>query len=224
WPTLSSSSFSLSYKRPSLCLTPILEPKEKNMNLDKQHSSITFIVAILGAFLLCSCESTSNYQSEARPDLASKSYKTFAVLPVLPKDDHGPREVADAMRIGPVIEEAIASAMIAKGYERVPVEEADLNLRFFDAFSEKIEIYEWGPRYPVHPVHYSRYGWIVDYPRRDVQVENYEEGNVAVEAFDRETKEIVWIGWREIRKPSKTPKANRVMNFFQNIMANFPNR
>ncbi len=180
-------------------------------------------ISIISILILCSCETTTSYKSEAKPDLSNKNYTTFAVLPVLPSADDEGTDVADAIRVGPTIEKAIEAMMEAKGYIKAPPEEADLNLKVIAAFSEKIEISHWGRIAPIRPI-YSRHGWIVDYPRREIQVDNYKEGSVAVEAFDSGSQEIIWVGWKDIRKPSRAPNSDRVMDFFQNIMNNFPAR
>lgn len=155
------------------------------------------------------------------------TYKTFAWVTDQPLLPASLGEMAGDPRLSPVMEgdlrAAIERNLAEKGYhQRSAPEDADLVLSFSLGTRDKIEIdsyptragYGWGP--------YRGWGgWESD-------VRTYTEGMLAIDFFDRHTKQAVWHGWATKRiasRPrSQEDRVKTINEVVDAILAEFPFR
>ncbi|MBW2714236.1 MAG: DUF4136 domain-containing protein, partial [Deltaproteobacteria bacterium] len=100
----------------------------------------------------------------------------------------------------------------------INAENPDLVLSFSLGAREKIRVdsypvqsgYRYGPRHGD--------GWVSD-------VRQYTEGTLAIDVFDRETKEVVWHGWATKRiSPEKHSEKRKAIvdRVVDNLLEEFP--
>lgn len=176
----------------------------------------------LASLLFSGCSTTESYESEASPKLAPEKYTTFTILEVKPGAGDVGEDAAKAIRLGPTIEESIKAMLLVKNYVYVEEGEADLTFKVVAAFDTVVEVSEWGSTEAIYPA-YKDHGWITNYARRTIDVDLHKAGSVAVEAYDSKTREIIWVGWRDLKDKEK-PTFGEVIDLFQNIMLNFPGK
>lgn len=190
----------------------------KNQNYGKVIASG---ILSLVALMFVACESTSGFHSETKDGLAEQDIRTFAIEPIKVGEGAIGEKAALAIRYSDTIEATIASNLRYSGYRQVSIDEADITIRVASEFHQETEVTEL-PRLS-RPI-YTRRGifWVDDPWGPKVDVYNYEVGTISVDATLNETGEVVWVGWSEVRNVSKIPALNRIVQFFDGIMSNFP--
>ena len=146
----------------------------------------------LATLVLISCQSSIPTHHEYDSSAPFRSYKTFAWV-----DERAmirSLEVA-TVQLGPFIDREIRDAvernLLEKGYKRLESPESvDLVVSFSFGTRERIQVDSYPSTYGYR---YRRTGpWVSD-------VRTYTEGTLAIDFFDRGTKEAVWHGWARKR-------------------------
>lgn len=165
------------------------------------------------------CATGPQIQSTADPNEDFSKFSSFAILP-LPNEIEGGRP-GNLLRLKPVIESAIREGFLEMGFSEADVESADFVVHVKGQIVPKTEVTDWG--YMGYPTfgYASRRVWLQTYPLGNVTVDNYEEGTLAIEAFERDTKELVWVGWAT-KRVSRSPEEAEVRSAIKDIVATFP--
>ncbi len=152
--------------------------------------------------------------TEVKPAAPFASYRTFALLP-LPQS--GPASEPGLMlRLAKPAQEAVAAALLAKGYQPAEREKADFVVNLRGSSLPKVEVTDWGYSRTAH----TRYGSLPVHVG-EVDVSTYEERTLTVEVFENRSKELVWVGWTK-RKATGQVKVQKVQDAIRNILAKFP--
>ncbi len=169
------------------------------------------------ALLLGACQTPIRAQHEFDPAANFLAYGKYAWVtdqPLIGSTSGTPvNPMADR-----VVREAVERTLAAKGYQRVDDPAgADLIFCFSLGARERVMV----DSYPMRAGY--RYGtgpWVSD-------VRTYTEGILAIDAFDRATRNAVWHGWASKRILPSTDPAERDRNIQQGvdaILASFPAR
>lgn len=177
--------------------------------------------AILTAFLIFQgCTTGPKIGSTANPDKSFAEYETFAILPIPAQAEGG--SPGGMLRLKPTLESALRQAFTGIGLTEAPLEAADLAVNVKGAVVPKTDIIEWG--YTGYPYfgYSGRMGWLGVYPYSDTTVDQYDEGTLAVELYERASKEMIWVGWATDRLSSRATDPEVIRSAISEIVANFP--
>ena len=182
-------------------------------------------VLIVGGLAVLSCASPirTHFDRDTAADFSA--YRTFAWIGPAPlaRAKQGSAAASfvsaiDDQRIRRAVEEDLQT----RGYRLVDsVDQADLVVAYSVGSEEKVRVHESAMRttlYP-YPARY-RYGpWLTD---SNVIVQQYTEGTLTLEFYDRKSEQAVWVGWAS-RRLSRThdPQA-LISEAVARILAQFP--
>ena len=203
------------------------------MRLTKQA-----ILAALSVFALAGCGTPPpKIQSQVNSAIDFRPFKTFTILPYTEESMSGAGPGA-LLRVGQPVALEIQSNMQRLGY--IPVgdlENADLavNIRGNSIPKMQVTEYGYGGYYGAGGYPYGAGGWAGMYPYggyggygmgvgmgSTVQVDQYNEGTLAIEVYETKTKELVWVGWATGRVETDGPDMDRLRAAIQQILARFP--
>jgi hypothetical protein len=167
-------------------------------------------------------------------------FRTFTILPYTEESMQGTNPGA-LLRVGEPVVLEIQSNMQRLGYLPVgDVEKADIaiNIRGNSIPKTKVTESGYGGYYGMGGYPYGYGGWAHGYPYgryggyggygvgvgygTTVHVDQYNEGTLAIEAYDAFTKELVWVGWATGRMEKDGPDMEKLRTTIQQILARFP--
>ena len=174
----------------------------------------TAILVIL-AIAITGCQ-TTEINTQVAPGADLSGYETYAILPVpdkIPGIDPGV-----VLRVRGIVRDAVEKEMNAKRYLMAPVSEADIVVNITGQVVPKVDITQWGYMDVTH------HGWVHGYPYygSEISVDQYEEGTLIIEVYNRPTKEMVWVGWGKTRRSERGPDPDRIQNTVNQILESFP--
>ncbi len=181
-------------------------------------------VAITLWLALGACETPISVETDVDPEADFGRFESYAWIspdPLIPQ--------VDGVREGPLVSpiddkrvrNAVDSQLATRGWTKVDdVEQADLVVSYGIGAEEKTEIYEtaasvgfgYGYRYG---------GW---YAGSRVQSRHYTEGTLALEFFDRRTKQAAGVGWASQRVTKSTERRTVIELAVEKILLDFPSR
>jgi hypothetical protein len=184
-------------------------------------------MATLGLLALVAGCSTVRAHHDYDPQAPFTTYRTVAWVTDQPLIKPEAGAVAGGRAVNPLLEPVIRSSverhLEAKGYQltRDPGS-ADLVVSFTVGARDKIEVNS----YPVGAgYHYRGWGYGGGYA---TDVDTYTEGVLALDFFDRKTKQAVWHGYGTKRLSSSPPtpekRKENVDEAVDAILAGFPAR
>ena len=184
-----------------------------------------WLILVLGCFALVSCASPirTHFDQDATTDFSA--YRTFAWIGPAPlaraKQGSGAASFASAID-DQRIRRAVEADLEARGYRRVDsAEQADLVVAYSVGSEEKVRVHESAMRttlYP-YPTRY-RYGpWLTD---SNVIVQQYTEGTLTLEFYDRRSEQAVWVGWAPRRLSRSNDPEALISAAVAAILADFP--
>jgi hypothetical protein len=185
-----------------------------------------WVVLWLAALALAACETPIKAQHDFDSSAPFPRYRTFAWVTeqsLLQPVAGVTAERQPSPMLDPAIRAAVERNLRAKGYEQLrDPGKSDLVLSYSVGARDKIQV----SSYPVAAGYrYGPYrGWGGVY---ETEVRTYTEGVLALDFFDRRTKQAVWHGWATRRLPSKFDPAKRdeiVGAVVEAILAPFPPR
>ena len=183
-----------------------------NTNMNLRSMAILAIAAVL----LASCATKPTIGFEANRESDFTNLKTYALLPIPQKVEGG--DPGTALRVAQPLKEEVLRGMAAKGYREVPPEQADLVLNVRGKVIGKTDVTDWGYSYAG----YGRWGGGFYDPTGGLSVDQYNEGTMSIEAFNRQNKQLVWIGWAKGRMEDK-PNEAKFRTTVSEVIAQFPN-
>jgi hypothetical protein len=162
---------------------------------------------ILGA----ACASPIKTTHDSDPEADFSRYKSYAWIkdgPLIGPSvgEAGPSYISpiDDQRIRAGVEGELA----AKGYSKAAsLERADLVVSYAISTQEKTRVRQDPGRSSVYYPGYGYGGW---YGGSTVSVQQYTEGTLAIEFWDRRSKQAVWVGWAS-KRLSKSDDSNETI-------------
>ena len=121
------------------------------------------------------------------------------------------------LRIAEPARHTVVSELTAKGLAEAPADRADLAFNLKGQSMPRVEVRNYGFTYPVM----TRYGMVTVAQNPYTSVSTYTERTLAIEAFDNQTKEMVWVGWMK-KDYSGQVTAEAVQDAIRRILAKFP--
>jgi hypothetical protein len=165
-------------------------------------------------------------RSDRDPDTDFAAYRTFAWI--------GPAPLARAKKPGGVsfvsalddqrIRRAVDGELASRGYRLVATAaEADLVVAYSVGSEEKVHVQEspmMTTLYP-YPRSYRYGGW---YTSSAVRIQQYTEGTLSLEVYDRNTEQAVWVGWASKRLSRSDDHQALISEAVSKVLADFPDR
>lgn len=159
------------------------------------------IAWIAGTALLlgAACASPIKTAHDSDPEADFSRYESYAWIQDGPLIGPGTGRGGLAY-ISPIDDQRIRAAvegeLAARGYSKVAsLEQADLGVSYAVGTEEKTSIREQ----PGSRVYYGGYGYGGWYWGSEVRVQQYTEGTLRIEFWDRRSKQAVWVGWASKR-------------------------
>ncbi len=178
----------------------------------------TLILGLAMSLFLAGCSTINvNYDYDTTTNFVQ--YRTYKWAP----DPDNPTQVQDANRasqrsglLSNRIKSAVEYELEAKGLTKTEGD-ADLLVVFHLGTQEKIQVTDWGYRY-------SDYYW--GYGGRQMDVYQYQEGQMIIDLVEEKTHNLVWRGTGKgvVDQTQKSPEEMqaKINDVVAQIMANFP--
>ena len=182
------------------------------------------ILGLLAALGLAACETPIKTDHDFDPSAKLHEFRTYSWISPDPLMEPQPG-TSGTRYVSPIDEQRIRRAvdlqLSEKGYERRPLASADLVVSFTIGSEERVSIQET----PGMGRMYTRpYGYGSWYGESTVRVKTYTQGTLAVEFFDRTTKQAVWVGWGSKRLSERDDPDEKINRAVALILAPFPAR
>ena len=191
---------------------------------------MSFLLRLLCAFavltVLAGCETAPQVDSDFNPSYQFAGKTRFAVMRPEKALELVGKPVTVTMNdlLAERITIAVENALIARGYEVVPVEKADLIASFFVARQNKTDIRTYNSGFApggcIGAYRCARWGGTTE-----VDVRNYQEGTLLIDIFDAKVKTLEWRGSTSKRLPSKASRSERdalVKQVVEAVIAQYP--
>lgn len=151
------------------------------------------LLLVLSGLINPGCSTPTAYDTTERPQTPWEDYKYFALLP-FPEEPLGETPV-ERYRLKPAIHAAVKTGMNGIGILESTVTHADVLIQVKGRGLPMADATEYGlTGYPYFG-HGGREGWVARYPYGGMPTANLEPGTLTVEVYDRQRKELVWVGW-----------------------------
>ena len=176
-----------------------------------QPGPLVACIAGVALFLGAACTTPIKTAHDSDPEADFSRYQSYAWIkdgpligPSAGESRSGYISPIDDQRIRAVV----GSELAAKGYsEAASLEEADLAVSYAISAQEKTRIRQEPGRSSVY---YPGYGYGDWYWGSRVSVQQYTEGTLAIEFWDRRSKQAVWVGWAS-KRLSKSDESNETI-------------
>ena len=181
--------------------------------------------------------------SEVNRAVDFSQFRTFTILPYTEESMAGANP-GTLLRVGEPIVLEIQNNMQRLGYIPVgDVEKSDIAFNIQGNSIPKMSVTDsgFGGYYGMGGYPYGAGGWASRYPYggrggyggyggygvgvgygSTVSVDQYDEGTLAIEAYDAFTKELVWVGWATGRMSKDGPDMDKLRTTIQQVLARFP--
>jgi len=187
-----------------------------------------FAAASLAPMLLApGCQSPIKTSYDLDPEADFSRYQTFAWVSQEPLIKSAQGQTTNAY-ISPLedkrIRRAVNREMVARGYQEVDdPSHADLVVSFTVGREEKTRVYDSPSSGSLYYGGYG-YGYGGWYGGSQVRVQQYTEGTLAIEFFDRQTRQAVWVGIATKRLTQGDDSAEIIQRAVTGILEEFPRR
>ena len=117
---------------------------------------------------------------------------------------------------------AVDRTLTSKGYTRVPeADQADLAIAYSVGSEDKVRVQQSLGVAAVHS-YPSRYRYGSWYTGSTVNVQQYTEGTLSIEAYDQKTEQPVWVGWASKRLSRNDDSQKLINEAVSRILTPFP--
>jgi hypothetical protein len=182
-------------------------------------------VAGIAALLGAACASPIKTAHDSDPNANFTGYESYTWIkdgPLIgPQVGEGkPSYISpiDDQRIRAGVEGQLA----AKGYSQAEsLEQADLVVSYGIGTEEKTRVTPTAGRSNVYYPGYGYGGW---YGGSTVNVQQYTEGTLTIEFWDRRSKQAVWVGWASKRLSQSDDSHETIGEAVRLILEPFPSR
>ena len=179
--------------------------------------------ALVAMSLVLACASPIKTAFDTDPDADLSTYKTYAWIDV----GSGPPTAGTARGpyVSPLddkrIRRAVDSRLQAKGYVPSDMSRADIMVHYGVRAEEKLRVTET----PGRSTYYARgYGYGTWHAGSSVNVQQYTEGTMTIEFFDRRTKDALWVGWGSKRMSKSNDRDEVIKLAVEKILEPLPAR
>jgi hypothetical protein len=175
------------------------------------------------ALLLVACASSIRTEHDLDPDADFAQYRSFAWISEKPLI--GPRPgVTSGEYISPIDDQRIRGAvdadLLAKGYRTAEsLDAADLVVSYSVGSQQKVKTESVPGRSSTYHSGYGGGSW---YGGSSVRTYSYTEGTLALEFYDRETRQAVWVGWASKRLSKSDDSEEILKKAVTAILEEFP--
>lgn len=185
------------------------------------------IVLIFGVLFLLACATPMRIRTDRDPKADFSAFHTFAWIGPGPlaraKEGSGTPSVVSALD-DQRIRGAVNRVLETRGYRLVDAPaKADLVVAYSVGAEDKVRVHESpmiGAAYP-YPASYRYGAW---YGGSTVSVQQYTQGTLTLEFYDRQTEHAVWVGWASARLSKRDDPQELISEAVRKILANFPTR
>jgi hypothetical protein len=176
---------------------------------------------LLGA----ACSSPIKTAHDFDPEANFGRYKSYAWIqegpligPSTGKSTPGYISPIDDQRI----REAVGRELAAKGYSRATsLEAADLIVSYSIGTEQKTRVHQTPGMSHVYYPGYGYGGW---YGGSTVSIQQYTEGTLTIEFWDRRSKQAVWVGWASKRLSKSDDSQETIRQAVSMTLEPFPPR
>ena len=174
---------------------------------------------LLALALLAGCVASPEVGSDADSNANFASYHSFALMP---RDRVVVSVPPDAMRNPLVIariEDEVKQGMQRKGYTLTDPMSADLLVDFTIGARERIDVHSRPGGFGPGPGPGPGGLW-----GNEIDVRQYREGTLAIDAFDVHTLRPVWHGWaqKELTRKDVEQSSASIHDAVESVLAKFP--
>jgi hypothetical protein len=176
------------------------------------------------ALALGACETPISVAVDFDPEADFTQFRSYAWISdetLLPQVDGVSRGLPISPIDDPRIRRAVDSRLAAKGWEQLPIDEADLVVSYGIGAEEKTDVYQTPTSLGYHRRGYGYGNW---YGGSAVYARQYTKGTLTLEFFDRQTKQAVWVGWASQRLSKSEERGAVVGRAVEKILMDFPSR
>jgi hypothetical protein len=186
------------------------------------HTLLHLCLAIVVASLVLACASPIKTAFDTDPNVDMSTYKTYAWV-----GDGSGLPAAGSHRgpyVSPLddqrIRREVDGSLQSKGYATSDPAQADIMVDYGVRAEEKLRVTET----PGRSTYYARgYRYGTWYAGSSVNVQQYTEGTMTIEFFDRKTKDALWVGWGSKRLSKSSDDRDAVIKeAVQKILLPFP--
>lgn len=172
-----------------------------------------------GGILALACASPIKTEFDVDPSVNMANYKTYAWITT--DSMIAPTEgVIEGNYISPLddqrIRRQVDSQLQTKGYRPTDRAQSDLIVTYGVGSQEKVRVTDSPGRSSYYRGGYGYGSW---YQGSSVNVQQYTEGTLTVELFDRKTKDAVWVGWGSKRLSKSDERDEVIQEAVQKILA-----
>ncbi len=194
------------------------------MSLAQSRRSLVCIAG-MAVLLGTACVSPIKTAYDSDPEADFSRYQSYAWI----KDEPliGP-SVGEgrSIYISPIDDQRIRAGvegeLAAKGYSKAASrEQADLIVSYAISTQEKTRVRQDPGRSSVYYPGYGYGGW---YGGSTVSVQQYTEGTLAIEFWDRRSKQAVWVGWASKRLSKSNDSKETIRQAVTMTLEPFPAR
>jgi hypothetical protein len=179
----------------------------------------------MSLLLAAACASPIKVEHDSDPAADFTRYRSYAWIQAGPliaprTGQEKPSYISpiDDQRIRATVESELA----AKGYSKAAsLEQADLVVSYGIGTEEKVRVRQDPGRSHVYYPGYGYGGW---YGGSTVSVQQYTEGTLAIEFWDRRTKQAVWVGWASKRLSRTDDSEDTIRKAVRMTLEPFPPR
>ena len=188
----------------------------------RSFACIAGMVVLLGA--ACTSPIKTTYDSD--PEANFSHYKSYAWIKDGPLIGPSAGEASSSSYISPIDDQRIRAGvegeLAAKGYSKAASRErADLIVSYSIGTQEKTRVRQDPGRSSVYYPGYGYGGW---YGGSTVSVQQYTEGTLAIEFWDRRSKQAVWVGWASKRLSKSDDSHETIRQAVTKTLEPFPPR
>ena len=191
--------------------------------------SWTLVLSLVLLALPVGCASPIKVTHDFDPAADFSSYETYAWISQEPLIAPKPGQSSDSY-ISPLedkrIRRAVNRELMARGYREVDdTSLADLVVSFTVGREEKLRVYDSPATGGVYVGRgYGGYGYGGWYGGSSVRVDQYTEGTLALEFFDRQSKQALWVGLATKRITRSDDSEEVIQRAVAAILEDFPRR
>ncbi len=183
-------------------------------------------VAGMAVILGAACASPIKTEYDSDPTADFSRYESYAWIKDGPLIGPSTGRANPSSYISPIddqrIRAAVESELAAKGYSKAAsLEQADLVVSYAGGREEKTRVRENPGRSSVYYPGYGYGGW---YGGSTVSVYQYTEGSLAIEFWDRRSKQAVWVGGGSKRLSKSDEPKETIREAVALILEPFPPR
>lgn len=178
------------------------------------------LLGLAAASIALAACTTLRVGSDHDPAAGFSAYHTYAWMPPHTKIGESPNPLM-VQRAHDAVEEALS----AKGYRLVSsASQPDFAVDFTIGSRERTDVRSYPAPYAGPWLWGGSYWWGAPYWGSEVDVRQYREGTISIDAFDGRTHRPVWHGWarKELTRADLEHSSGSIREAVDAVLAQFP--